>query len=359
MKHRQVGINKVGVVNADGYAIGLDVGATAVRASVLAQGMLEGRPSVTVQSMGRVDLGVGVVVNGVVHEPDALTAALKRLWAENKFEGRNVIVGIANQQVLVRDMSVPDLDPVRQRKALPFQAREIVALPIEQVILDFCRLGEPDPETNTVHGLLVATPREPVLTLVNAVERAGLKVARVDLSSFGSLRAIADEELAVEAIVDIGAHLTTIVVHNHGVPKLVRTLPRGGAAITEQLSDRLSVAPHEAEAIKCTTGLEDLRDDVTRALIEGLRPLVAEIRTSIGYYRSTNEGAQIVRISLTGGGALMPGLVRSVSDQIGIPALLVDPLQHIRNRRASRHMRENEDNVPSAVSIGLAMGAAA
>ena len=266
MKHRQVGINKVGVVNADGHAIGLDIGATAVRASVLAQGMLEGRPSVTVQSIGRVDLAEGVVVNGVVHEPAALTSALKRLWAENKFEGRNVILGIANQQVLVRDMSVPDLDPARQRKALPFQAREIVALPIEQVILDFCRLGEPDPETNTVHGLLVATPREPVLALVNAVERAGLKVARVDLSSFGSLRAIADEDLAIEAIVDIGAHLTTIVVHNHGVPKLVRTLPRGGAAITEQLSDRLSVPPHEAEAIKCMTGLEDSRDEVTRAL---------------------------------------------------------------------------------------------
>ena len=360
MKHRQVGINKVGVVNADGHAIGLDIGATAVRASVLAQGMLEGRPSVTVQSIGRVDLAEGVVVNGVVHEPGALTAALKRLWSENKFEGRNVILGIANQQVLVRDMSVPDLDPVRQRKALPFQAREIVALPIEQVILDFCRLGDPDPETNTVRGLLVATPREPVLTLVNAVERAGLKVARVDLSSFGSLRAIADEDLAVEAIIDVGAHLTTIVVHNQGVPKLVRTLPRGGAAITEQLSDRLSVPPHEAEAIKCTTGLEDPRDEVTRALIEGLRPLVAEIRTSIGYYRSTNDGAQIERISLTGGGALMPGLVRSVSDQIGIPARLVDPLQHIRNRRASRHMRDGEsDDVASAVSIGLAMGAAA
>ena len=36
MKHRQVGMNRVGVLNSDGHAIGLDLGATAVRASILA-----------------------------------------------------------------------------------------------------------------------------------------------------------------------------------------------------------------------------------------------------------------------------------------------------------------------------------
>ena len=53
--------------------------------------------------------------------------------AENKFECRNVILGVANQQVIVRDMSMPNLDPDQRAKALPFQAREIVALPMDQV----------------------------------------------------------------------------------------------------------------------------------------------------------------------------------------------------------------------------------
>lgn len=360
MKHRQVGMNGIGVLNSDGHAIGLDLGATGVRASILAPGTLEGRPSVTVHGIGQVDLEPGVIVNGGVQEPAALTAALKRLWTENKFECRNVILGVANQQIIVRALSIPNLDAHQRAKALPFQAKEIVALPIADVVLDFCELGAPDPETELVPGLLIATPREPVLTAVAAVEKANLRVARVDLSSFGTLRAIADEKLAVEAVIDLGAHLTTIVIHDHGVPKLVRTLARGGEMLTETLAERLSMMAGDAEQAKCESGLENPTQEVGRTLIEALRPLLAEIRTSIGYFRSTNDTAPIERISLTGGGSQLRGIAAALEEQIGLPTRVVDPMQHIRNRLASKQARAADPaHVPSAVSVGLAMGAAA
>ncbi len=360
MKHRQVGMNGIGVLNADGHAIGLDLGATGVRASILAPGTLEGRPSVTVHGVGRIDLPPGVIVNGGVQEPALLTAALKQLWAANKFECRNVILGVANQQVIVRSLTIPNLDPQQRAKALPFQAREIVALPIAEIVLDFCELGAPDPDTDLVPGLLIASPREPVLAAVAAVEKANLRVARVDLSSFGTLRAIADEALAVEAVIDLGAHLTTIVIHDHGVPKLVRTLARGGDKLTEQLADRLSLSTPEAERTKCESGLENTGLEIARALIEGLRPLLAEIRTSIGYFRSTNDTAPIERISLTGGGSQLLGIAQALEDQIGLPTRVVDPMQHVRNKLASKHSRSADlTHSASAVSIGLAMGAAA
>jgi type IV pilus assembly protein PilM len=358
MKQRPIGTNRAGVLNSDGHAIGLDIGATGVRAAILAPGTEDGRPSVTVHGIGRVDLPIGTVVNGVVHEPATLTQALKRLWLENKFECRNVILGVANQQVMVRDLTIPNLDPKQRAKALPYQAKEIVALPIDQVLLDFCQLGEPEPSTDMVHGLLIATPREPILTAVTAVERANLKVARVDLACFGTLRAIGDQALAVEAVIDLGAHLTTMVMHDHGVPKLVRTLARGGEHLTEQLADRLGIPPAQAEQMKIENGLEHGNDEVTRALMEGLRPLVAEIRTSIGYFRSNNNGAAIERISLTGGGAALPGVVRALSDQVRLPVRVAEPMQHVR--RASTDIRSADPSrSPSAVSVGLAMGAAA
>ncbi len=360
MKHRQVGLNRVGVLNRDGHTIGLDIGATAVRATILAPGTLEGRPSVTIHGAGTMELGPGVVVNGVVQEPNALTAAIKQLWQENKFECRQVILGIANQQVLVRAIKIADLSPQQRAKALPFQAREIVALPIDQVVLDFCQLGAVDPETNLVGGLLLATPREPVRAAVTAVERAGLKVGRVDLSSFGLLRSIADERLGVEAIVDLGAHLTTIVIHDHGVPKLVRTLARGGQELTAQLADRMGTSELEAEKAKCDVGLEGDRIELTRMLTDAMRPLIAEIRTSVQYFRSTNDGAMIDRMSLTGGGSALRGLDTAFRDQIGLPTMAVDPLQHVRNRHASKHALSGDiADVHGAVSIGLAMGAAA
>jgi type IV pilus assembly protein PilM len=350
-------MNRVGIVNADGHAIGLDIGATAVRASILAPGLLDGRPSVTVHGIGQVDLASGVVVKGEVREPDSLTAALKQLWSTNRFECRNVILGMANPQVLVRELSVPNIDAERRAKALPFQAKEVIALPIEEVVLDFSPL-ETSADAATIHGLLVASPRKPILAAVRAVERANLRVARVDLSSFGILRAIADERLAVEAVLDLGAHLTTIVIHDHGVPRLVRTLARGGDELTANIAERLNLELHDAEALKRSDGLESQDPEVTRALADCLRPLLAEIRTSIGYFRASRSSAPIARISLTGGGALLRGLDTVLSEQIGLPTSVVDPLQHVRNRLASKDVRGG-DSVVSAVSVGLAMGAAA
>jgi type IV pilus assembly protein PilM len=256
-------------------------------------------------------------------------------------------------------METPNLTDTQRAKALPFQAREIIALPIDQVVLDFAVLGTPGPDDELVQGLLLAAPREPILTAVRAVERAGLSVARVDLSAFAALRSIADETLAVEAVIDLGAQLTTIVIHNEGVPRLVRTLCRGGQELTAELADRLDKSLVEAEAAKLAVGLDGDDAEIARVLNEALRPLLAEIRTSVGYFRSNND-APISRISLTGGGAALSGLAEVMSKQTGLPTRIVDPMQHVRNRLASVYTRSGANPYgASAVAVGLAMGAAA
>ena len=289
MKHRQTGITKVGLINPDGHAIGLDIGATSVRAAILAPGTHEGRPSVTVHGLGHVDLPEGAVVNGVVMDQAAVTAALKQLWQEHRFECRNVILGITNQQVVVRDLQMPNLAPDQQAKALPFQAREIIALPMDQALLDFAPLGDPDPETDMQDGLLVPRRGNRCWPRSSAVEQAGLKVARVDLSTFAALRSIADEQLSVEAVIDMGAHMTSIVIHKHGIPKVVRTVTRGGEELTEQLADgwrstrwRPS-SPSRRSAWTARTARSPDRST------KRVRPLLAEIRSSIHYFGSSND----------------------------------------------------------------------
>jgi type IV pilus assembly protein PilM len=361
MKHRQIGVGKVATVNSDGHVIGLDLGATSARVAILTPGRVEGRPAVTVHGLGWLPLPPGTVVKGEVVDAPTLTTALKRMWDVHDFGCNHVILGIANPQVLVRDLKIPALTAAQQAKALPFQARDIVALPIDQVILDFVPLGVADPVTNLLNGLLIATPRQPVLTAVAAVERAGLKVARVDLSSFAMLRSIADEHLAVEAVIDIGADLTTIVIHNRGVPKLVRTLPRGGRDLTARLVDKVGLPEDVAERVKYEVGLVEAgaQADVARALTEAVRPLLAEIRSSINYFR-TGSDVRLERISLTGGGSGLRGLAGVLAEQNGVPTSVVTPMQHIRNRWASADVPPDDDErSASAVAVGLAMGAAA
>jgi type IV pilus assembly protein PilM len=350
-------------LNSDGHAIGLDLGATSVRAAVLALDTKGGRPSISVHGVGSVPLPPGAIVNGAVADQAVVTRALQQLWAVNGFKCHRVILGVANPQVVVRPLQIPNLNAQQRAKALPFQAREIIALPLDEVILDFAQVGDPDAATGMLTGLLIATPRTPVLAAVEAVERAGLRVARVDLSSFGALRSIGDEHLMVQAVIDVGAHLTSIVIHDHGVPKLVRTLARGGQELTDLLVEKLNLTFEEAEQFKRTTGLDGHGEPASDALLSGIRPLLAEIRSSINYFRAGSDGAQLEGISLTGGGSALPGLAAALSNQNGVPTDVVAPMQHIVNHHPvvgpSKNGSAQSDQAASAVSIGLAMGAAA
>jgi type IV pilus assembly protein PilM len=361
MRHRQTGLaGKVGITNSDGHTIGVDIGATSVRAAIMSHGTHEGRPSVTVHGLGQVWLAPGVVINGVVTDQAAVTRALKQLWLEHKFECHNVILGVTNSQVIVRDLAVPNLSPEQQAKALPYQAREIIPIPLDQALIDFTPLGPVDPQTDTIPGLLIASPRGPVVSAVQAAERAGLHVARVDLSTFAALRSIAHENMTVEAVIDIGAHLTNIIVHNAGVPKVVRTIIRGGQELTDRLVERANLSPGDAEAAKAQVGLLTGNREVSDLLADGIRPLLAEIRSSVHYFGTMNPGVSIQRVSITGGTAAMPGFAAAIGEHLGIETVLVEPMQHIRNRWANKDTKAPEAQLAaSAVSVGLAMGAAA
>lgn len=358
MRHRH-GREGTRPVNRNGRAIGLDLGATAIRAGILTVGSKGGFATVTVHGIGSVPLPPGAVVNGAVVERDVVVAALKKLRTIKGFHGTRIILGVANPQVVVRPLQIPNLTVAQRAKALPFQAREIIALPLDEVILDYAQVGEADPETGMVSGLLIATPRRPVLTAVEAIAAAGLKVARVDLSSFGALRAVANQHLIAQAVIDVGAQLTSIVIHHHGVPQLVRTLTRGGQELTELLMENLDLSREEAEIAKCETGLVG-GDATSAALRAGIRPLLAEIRSSINYFRAGADNALLQEISLTGGGSALAGLAEVLSDQLGIPAGVVDPMERIADRAAGMDPgATSSGQVASAVSIGLAMGAAA
>lgn len=340
----------------DGHAIGLDLGATAVRAAVLAVKHRGGDTVVEARTVAGTDLPRGAVVDGAVVDPRAVGEAIDHLWKANRISCRNVILGVAGPQVVVRELQMPVLTASEQVKALPFMARELVAMPLDQVVLDFAPLGPPDPESGLRPGLLVACPRGPVLAAVAAVEAARLRVVRVDLASLALLRSSAGQHLAVEAVVDLGAHLTTVVVHQDGIPRLVRTLSRGGEELTTGLAERLGLPEDGAEEAKRRLGLRSA-DPVSIELRELVAPLIGELRSSLNYFRTTHAGVRIDRLALTGGGSGLPGLAQLLGDQVGLDCEVVDP-RHLLVTSARKRAVVDEVRA-TALSVGLAIGAAA
>jgi type IV pilus assembly protein PilM len=313
----------------------------------------------TLTNFGQVPRPAGTVQGGVIADPAAVTSALKQLWAACKFTTKQVRLGVTNPQLVVREMSVSNLPAKEMRKSLPFQVSDMLPLAVDRSLLDFRPLEEPG--TNpTVRGLLIAVPKDAVMAIVEAVEKAGLHVVNVDLAPFALLRAASRLDAQVEALVDIGAEVTSVVVHADGEPLIVRTVPRGGSEITESMATRLAITVEEAEVLKCRFGLHGDGSPATAdAAADAVRPLVNELRSSFTYLASGERQKQVTRVALCGGSALMPGLAEHVQEKLNVPVMYADSAGRLRDTRKARQ-RGFDRFVPSAaVSIGLTLGAAA
>ncbi|MDP9498265.1 MAG: pilus assembly protein PilM, partial [Actinomycetota bacterium] len=199
---------------------------------------------------------------------------------------------------------------------------------------------------------------------------AGLRPAMVDLTSFAVLRAQAHRESGVlaptaEVLVDVGASVTNVVVHQGGVPRFVRILLMGGGDITDALVQRFGVPPEQAEEVKQRTGLAPVpgapaSSPMQRALEMTGSGFVEEVRGSLGYYAAQSGSARIDRIVLSGGGSRLSGLAERLSAATRLPVDTARPLETLTLGRTGLTPEQLVAAEPTVtVPVGLALGMAA
>ncbi|MGB8649507.1 MAG: type IV pilus assembly protein PilM [Mycobacteriales bacterium] len=346
--------------------MGLDIGTSGVRAAELTLG----KGATTLERFGQVALPPGAVRDGEVVDSAAVAAAIKQLWGQAKFSTKKVVVGVANQKVVVRQVDLPWLPEAELKKSLAFQVQDFIPMPIDQVILDYHPLEE---FTNDAGGrmlrvLLVAAARDMVGSALEAVQQAGLVPQMVDLTSFAVLRALVSmdhtglDSLQAEALVDIGANVTNIIVHQGGAPRFVRILLMGGADITDAVAERMGVPQDQAESVKQQTGLAAVSGaadahPATRAIEATGSAFVEEVRGSLDYYMAQSGAARIGRVVVSGGGSRLTGLTERLSAATRLPVQAARPMSVLKLGKTGLTPDQLDYVEPMvAVPVGLAMG---
>jgi type IV pilus assembly protein PilM len=346
--------------------VGLDIGTSGVRAAELTLG----KGMATLERFGQVALPPGAVKDGEVVDVAAVSAALRQLWAQAKFGSKKVVVGVANQKVVVRQVDLPWLPAAELKSALAFQVQDYIPMPVEQAILDFHPLEEftNDAGGRMVRVLLVAAARDMVGSALEALEGAGLTPECVDLTSFAVLRSLVDMDTTglssgqAEALVDIGANITNIVVHQGGVPRFVRILLMGGADITDAVAERLGVPGEQAEAIKQSTGLAAQPGTApaspeSRAIETTGGAFVEEVRGSLDYFMAQPGAARVGRVIVSGGGSRLEGLVERLAAATRLPVDRARPMASLKLGKTGLTPDQLAYVEPMvAVPVGLALG---
>ena len=305
--------------------VGLELDPTHIAAAEVA---VDGRLSV--KRGASAPLRPGILRDGEVADPAALTDALKAFFDEHGFPTR-VRLGIANQRIVARTI---DLPPLSDQKALAtavrVQAPDHVPMPMEEAVLDFQPLGVVEtPQGPRARVAIVAVRREMVQRLAEAVMDAGLRVEGIDLSAFAMVRALdAPVESDAELYVNV-AGLVNVAVANASGVVFTRAAAGGLGATAVALSERRSLTlEHAAQWMRhvgLAAPLESIEGDpdvvaVTRELLEeGVNEVADTVRNTLNFYRM-QEGAEAVSGAvLCGPAAQLDGFAERLGDLLRLP----------------------------------------
>lgn len=376
-------------------SVGLDIGTRAVRA-VEVRGAGNQK---SIARFGRVLLPAGAVEHGEIQDPRAVTEAIETLWKRIRLTAKSVHIGMANRRVVVRVVEMPAMARGDLDAAIRLQAQDHIPIPLSEAVMDYEVLEDVmGPEGQRVHRVLVvAAERASVDPLIAAVQAAHLEPRTLELNAYALVRSLGNGSGQAEAIVDIGAGVTTVVIHRDGHIRFTRILPNfGGDDFTVAIAEGLGVPVDQAEAIKRReagdlaervrgsshddplvvppsfveapdmpeSAAEFATPPAPQTAVDLMEPvfqrLVSEVRGSVDFYTAQPDAAPVVRVVLTGGGSLLGGLREAIGGSLGITAEIGHPFQRVPMGR----MKVSDDQVQVAerylsVAVGLALAGGA
>ncbi|MBF0490240.1 MAG: cell division protein FtsA [Candidatus Omnitrophica bacterium] len=190
------------------------------------------------------------------------------------------------------------------------------------------------------HLLLLIANAGRLRNMNKAVHQAGFDVQKVSLSSYAASQVALDESFRNEgcALIDIGAHMTSVLFFKNGILGDVQFIQWGGGFITRSIADRLSLTTDLAEEIKKTHAFAgklnpqeasgDIlvkrdkgyvpirRQSVCEAVEWEIENLLTHLETVLkgsALFHQLNKGAVIV-----GGTALLPGLIERIEQRTNL-----------------------------------------
>jgi cell division protein FtsA len=343
--------------NRDDVIVVLDIGSAWTR--VLAAELIEGAPHYCghgiVESAGMrkgliADLGPAI---------KAVEAAVKQTERVARINIDQCVVGVGGPHILglntnggielggrMREIDTEDVQSaVKQARSIERPAdRRILHLLRRQFILDnqpgiFDPIGMVGKKLEV--ELHIATCSGSALqSTVTCANRAGLEVVDAVLESVAAAESTltADERELGICLLDIGCHSTDLVVFYEGAVVHTASIPVGGQHFTNDLAIGLAMPVAQAEELKKLYGhavVTDVPLDAEieianpqpqmlslRRMAEILEPRACELLQLVK--KNLREGGVLEALGagcvLTGGGAMLPGMLDITEYQLRVPA---------------------------------------
>jgi len=334
--------------------IGIDIGTGSIKLVEIA--WQKNKP--VLKNFAIKELPNNTIEDGRIIDSPQLTQTLRQLLATTHTSTKNVVVAVGGRVMFARELIFPAMTMVELGEAIKWDLEKYIPYAPNSYYFDYSIVGEGTTKTE-IKVLLVAAPLDNIKTLIQMIKDVGLILVAVDVEPLALYRIFTDAEKSM--VIDIGALLSQITVFQNGSPAVIRNIPIGGQNFTNVIMQALKIEYNQAEHIK-QQRLILLQEDVETEYIDvkhQLELLVAEfardIRRTAEYFQQQNKDVIIDKIFITGGGAKLGNLVKTLALQVDMPAVMFDPLSKLKIP-ASFDRKKLEQVAPQlGTAIGLAL----
>ena len=358
--------------------IGMDVDRGALKAVELSKS----RGNYILRHVGYHRLPRGAITEGEVADLDLLAAEIKEFWSSHSFKGKTVVLGVANQRIIVRLLNFPRMEAEDLRSAIRFEAQDHIPMPLEEAIMDYVVLGPQEESSDLERILVVAAHKGMIERYISAVRAGGLRPAGIDVKPLSLTRSTLPEAFFDEGatlLLDVSIELSNLVVVQGGSPTLTRFISMGLDDLVRAVSEAADLPEDEAEKQAldpraklgydpANTGEEDTENpeeddfdpalvyDVRRGLEEAVQTLAEDVQRSIEYHHSQPKSREVSRVLVSGEGALVAGFDGYLGELLGVLTHCGNPVARLAANRSNVSDEQLGVMEPVlAVAFGLAM----
>lgn len=260
--------------------------------------------------------------------------SLRHFISDTGFTTSDIVVSLPEAEVFTRVISVPNMEKKDLESSIKFEAEQYIPLPMDQVNFAFQILDSDISDKNKMEVLLVAAKNQVLNKYVDVVKKAGLSVKGIEPETLAIQRVLASNPNNPNAtvLVNITSTSTLIIISYRGAVRFTRSVAIGGDSLTKAVAQELNIDHHQAEEYKKAYGMDSTQVDgkVYNAIKPVFDKILAEVNRSKIFYTTHNPNVNMNKVIISGGTALMPGLLFYIANNMDLEAELANPWRNIQ-----------------------------
>ena len=269
---------------------------------------------------------------------------------------KNALAALPTFSVFSSIINLSNVPDKALDSAVRWEAKKIIPLPLEEMVLDWKKIHTDDEKKKNVKILITAAPRSLVNEYIEIFKLAQINLLNLETETFSLVRSLLGNDKSTIMMVEIGSSTTDISIVRHSIPMLNRSIDIGGIKITKIISEKLNIDLEKAEQFKYDLGVNSLgsKSGVMPEVILGvISPILNEMSYAMNLFKNKN-GLDVEKIILSGGSALLSGLVGFLSTELNKTVIISDPWQRVLYEPELKNVLD-EVGSKMSVAVGLAM----